>query len=125
MVADATAFIRRGRAGRANRSRANARAVEAWSAINSGTGNLEGLARQAGALADAFSALPGRDRLARPLPSAGVDRDGAKSTRAFGAISSCACGPERERRFLLTGHMDTVFAADSPFQAMQWIDARR
>ena len=33
--------------------------VQAWSAINTGTANLEGLARQADALTDAFSVLPG------------------------------------------------------------------
>src|SRR5690606_35648141 len=27
-----------------------------------------------------------------------------------------------ERRFLLTGHMDTVYAADHPFQQLTWID---
>ena len=27
-----------------------------------------------------------------------------------------------ERRFLLTGHMDTVFPADHPFQAVTWLD---
>lgn len=30
-----------------------------WSAVNTGTANLAGLAKQAGLLANAFSALPG------------------------------------------------------------------
>lgn len=30
--------------------------------------------------------------------------------------------PEAERRFLLTGHMDTVFPASHPFQQMTWLD---
>jgi glutamate carboxypeptidase len=30
--------------------------------------------------------------------------------------------PEAERRFLLTGHMDTVFPASHPFQQQTWLD---
>ena len=33
--------------------------VQQWSAVNTGTGNLAGLAKQAAMLAEAFSALPG------------------------------------------------------------------
>ena len=33
--------------------------------------------------------------------------------------------PNAERRVLLSGHMDTVFAADHPFQACDWIDGNR
>ena len=33
-----------------------------------------------------------------------------------------AVRPEAERRFLLTGHMDTVFPADHPFQSATWLD---
>ena len=33
--------------------------VQAWSVVNTGTGNLAGLKVQAGMLADAFSVLPG------------------------------------------------------------------
>ena len=42
--------------------------TERWSAINSGTRNLAGLARQAGDLADAFAALPGEVTLREPGP---------------------------------------------------------
>ena len=42
--------------------------TERWCAINSGTGNLEGLARQAGELADAFATLPGDVELRKPGP---------------------------------------------------------
>jgi glutamate carboxypeptidase len=33
--------------------------------------------------------------------------------------------PQAQRRFLLTGHMDTVYPADHPFQSGTWIDADR
>jgi glutamate carboxypeptidase len=39
------------------------------------------------------------------------------------AILSCGSVPQASRRVLLTGHMDTVFAADHPFQACRWLDA--
>ena len=42
--------------------------VVAWSAINSGSRNLDGLDRIAGILAEAFSPLPGRLDLTNPTP---------------------------------------------------------
>ena len=50
--------------------------VERWAAINSGTGNLAGLKRVAGELADAFSALPGEIRLVAADPVESVDAAG-------------------------------------------------
>ena len=45
--------------------------VESWSAVNSGSGNLDGLATTAKMLANAFSVLPGEVALVNPEP---VDR---------------------------------------------------
>ena len=50
--------------------------TERWCAINSGTGNLQGLARQASELADAFAALPGEVELREPGPVSSVDAAG-------------------------------------------------
>ena len=47
--------------------------TERWSAINSGTGNLAGLQRQAEELAEAFSVLPGGIELREPTPVTSVD----------------------------------------------------
>lgn len=33
--------------------------------------------------------------------------------------------PDAKRRVLLTGHMDTVYAADDPFQHCEWLDDHR
>jgi len=96
--------------------------VEAWSAINSGTGNLDGISVQAEALAGAFSVLPGKIELVSPDPVEAVAADGALIDREHGRHLVLRVRPEAERRFLLTGHMDTVFAADHPFQAQRWID---
>ena len=97
--------------------------VEAWSAINSGTGNLAGLATQADALAEAFAALPGDLELVAPAPVDAVAANGARIEQSHGRHLVLRVRPEAARRYLLTGHMDTVFAADHPFQTARWIDA--
>ena len=96
--------------------------TERWSAINSGTANLAGLARQAAALADPLAALPGEVELRDPAPVTAVDASGAGVPLVHGQHLVLSVRPEAERRFLLTGHMDTVFPADHPFQAGEWLD---
>ena len=88
--------------------------ARAWSAINSGTGNLTGLAEVAGLLADAFSTLPGTLTLVDPAPADRVGVDGAVSPIAHGRHLHLSVRPEAGRRLLLTGHMDTVYPADHP-----------
>ncbi|PKB24852.1 glutamate carboxypeptidase [Novosphingobium kunmingense] len=90
--------------------------VLAWSAINTGTGNLSGLSRQWDALADALAALPGTIRAVAPSPVVTVAADGSEREQAFGAHLVLSVRPDAPRRLLLTGHMDTVFPADHPFQ---------
>jgi glutamate carboxypeptidase len=97
--------------------------VEAWSAINSGTGNLAGLAAQAAALADGFSALPGAVTLEEPAPVTAIGTDGNEVAVEHGKHLVLRVRPEAERQFLLTGHMDTVFPVGHPFQAQTWLDA--
>jgi glutamate carboxypeptidase len=94
-----------------------------WADINSGSGNLTGLATMAGRLADAFSALPGAVKLAAPEPVERIGADGSVQTVACGQHLALSVRPEAERRVLLTGHMDTVYAADHPFQHCDWVDA--
>lgn len=97
-------------------------AVESWSAINTGTGNLAGLARQAAQLAEAFAALPGTVELVDPAPVSAIGADGRAFDQPHGQHLVVKVRPEAARRILLTGHMDTVFAPDHPFQAQRWID---
>ena len=97
--------------------------VEAWSAINTGTGNLAGLKHQAGLLADAFSALPGGVALTDAAEVCAVAADGQERALDNGQHLVLRVRPKAERRFLLTGHMDTVFAPSHPFQAQRWLDA--
>ena len=90
--------------------------VLAWSALNTGTGNLAGLAQQAGLLADAFAALPGEIALERPAPVSAIAPDGREFAQDFGHHLVLRVRPQATRRVLLTGHMDTVYPADSAFQ---------
>ncbi|MFB0613141.1 hydrolase [Aurantiacibacter poecillastricola] len=96
--------------------------TQEWTAVNSGTSNLEGLARMADLLSEAFSALPGEVRLHDPASVTVVDAEGREVEKAHGRHLVCSVRPGAQRRFLLTGHMDTVFPADHPFQALEWLD---
>jgi glutamate carboxypeptidase len=96
--------------------------VRQWSAINTGTANLDGLAEQAGLLADAFSALPGEIEMVDPAPVTAIAPDGREVDKPHGRHMVLRVRPEAGRRLLLTGHMDTVFAADHAFQEQQWLD---
>ncbi|WP_133365767.1 hydrolase [Qipengyuania sediminis] len=95
----------------------------AWAAVNSGTGNLPGLAEVAGLLADAFAALPGEITLVEPMPVVAIDAAGQEVAREHGRHLVLRVRPEAERRVLLTGHMDTVYPADHPFQRVTPIDS--
>jgi glutamate carboxypeptidase len=99
-----------------------ARTLE-WAAVNSGTGNLAGLAAMAGLLADACAGLPGEVAFAQPAPVGKIDAAGRPLAIEHGQHLVLRVRPQASRRVLLTGHMDTVFGADHPFQACRWLDA--
>jgi glutamate carboxypeptidase len=96
--------------------------VERWAAVNSGTGNLAGLKAVAGQLADAFSALPGEVRLVAADPVESVDAAGQVHVIQRGDHLHLRVRPGAPVQLLLTGHMDTVFAVDHPFQALKWLE---
>lgn len=94
--------------------------VMAWSAINSGSRNLDGLAAMAGHLADAFSALPGDLALLDPAPVEAMAPDGSLNAIPHGRNLHLKVRAQAPVQLLLTGHMDTVFGADHPFQTVFW-----
>lgn len=94
--------------------------VEAWAAVNSGSHNLAGLEKIAGLLADAFSALPGEPVLREPEPVDSITPAGERIALDHGRNLHLAVRPEAPVQLLFTGHMDTVFAADHPFQKVRW-----
>ncbi|MFL6844231.1 MAG: hydrolase [Allosphingosinicella sp.] len=92
--------------------------VEAWAAVNSGSRNLDGLGRMAGLLADEFAGLPGPLTLRDPSPVEAVAPDGSLRALDHGRNLHLAVRPEAEVQLLFTGHMDTVFAPEHPFQSV-------
>ena len=96
--------------------------IEAWATINSGSRNLAGLARMADVLAAAFSPLGGKLHRVAAAPASQMGSDGRESPQAHGDNLHIIKRPQAPVRVLLTGHMDTVFGADHPFQACRWLD---
>lgn len=92
--------------------------VERWAAVNSGTRNLPGLATMAGLLGDAFASLPGEIALVAPERVDAVAADGSVAELAHGRHLHLRVRPQAPVQMLLTGHMDTVYPADHPFQAV-------
>ncbi|MGE5562185.1 MAG: hydrolase [Bacillota bacterium] len=96
--------------------------VLAWAAVNSGSRNLAGLERMADLLTDAFAALPGVLRLEQPEPVETVDAAGKSVKLKHGRHLRLTVRPTAPVQLLLTGHMDTVFAADHAFQETKWLE---
>jgi glutamate carboxypeptidase len=96
--------------------------VLAWSAVNSGSRNLSGLAAMAGLLGDAFAGLPGKLELVEPARVEAIDPAGKTIELPHGRNLRLTVRPEASVQLLFTGHMDTVFAVDHPFQETRWLD---
>lgn len=94
--------------------------VERWVAINSGTRNLAGVARMGDELAEAFGRLPGDIAMIAPDPVEAVRADGVVEPIDHGRHLHLTVRPEAPVQMLFTGHMDTVFPADHPFQYARW-----
>ncbi|MEG3151434.1 hydrolase [Sphingomonas sp. ZT3P38] len=92
--------------------------LQDWATINSGTRNLAGIAAMAGKLGDAFAALPGRIELVEPAAVTSVGPDGTVSDLAHGRHFHLTVRPDAPVQMLFTGHMDTVYPVDHPFQAL-------
>ncbi len=96
--------------------------VQGWARINSGSRNLDGLASMADALSDAFRVLPGDVTLHAPAIVDVVGSDGSIAEVTHGQHLTVTVRPDAPTRIILTGHMDTVFPADSSFQDLQWLE---
>ncbi|NNE40432.1 MAG: hydrolase [Marinicaulis sp.] len=93
-----------------------------WCAINSGSGNLDGLAKMHGALGEAFADLDAEVETVPSHPRASVTQDGEQVEKPVGDMLRLVKRPQAPVRVLLSGHMDTVFAADHPFQGEKFLD---
>jgi glutamate carboxypeptidase len=96
--------------------------VQSWANINSGSDHLDGLARMAGVLADAFSVLPGELALVDAAPAESISEEGSAKAVGHGRNLHLKVRPQAPAQLLLTGHMDTVYGREHPFQAVRWRD---
>ena len=96
--------------------------LQDWCAINSGSTNLDGLSRMKDALVEAFSVLEGEIEVVSSAPHAVVSREGEVLKQPVGDCIRVIKRPQAPVRVLLTGHMDTVFGADHPFQNLTMLD---
>ncbi len=97
----------------------------AWSAINSGSMNIKGLQEMLEALQEAFSPLGGEMEKISLTPRDLVTDKGAMLATPLGKALRIRKHPQAPLQVFLGGHMDTVFAADHPFQIPVMQDAER
>lgn len=90
--------------------------------INSGTTNLEGLAMMANALQTAYQPVADTIQIKKLQPLSIINMSGNTTTQHCGDSLFISKRPHLKRRILLSGHMDTVYAANNPFQKLTYIN---
>ncbi len=99
------------------------RQVREWSAINTGSYNLDGLARQRDRLLEEFS-VPGVAPVLHALgPEVAIDAAGRAVEHPLGQAISWRKRPAAPLQVLFSIHYDTVFEREHPFQTVGWGDA--
>lgn len=91
--------------------------VRRWSEINSGSRNADGLEAMRGELERAFSRLEARMEAVSLPPSETVTPAGEIVPVEYTPALKVSARPDAPVRIVLTGHSDTVFAVDHPFQS--------
>ncbi len=86
-----------------------------WVNINSGSTNLPGLERMADALSDHMSGIPGTFERIKLQPINNLDG----SIHQSGDVLRLRFRPDAPVHVLFSGHMDTVFSAEHPFQILK------
>ena len=98
--------------------------TEAWSRVNSGSFEADGLARMRALLLEAFSDLPGEIGVETLAPTPRIRADGETILIEHGAAIRVRVRPDAPVLIALTGHYDTVFPAAHPFQS-SWREDER
>ncbi|WP_417458145.1 hydrolase [Kordiimonas sp.] len=104
------------------RAKAMIDTVIAWSKVNSGSRNLEGLSRMEGLVLEAFAPLAPEVELISLDDGEMVNEAGEVETVKNGRTIRLFKRPQANRKVLMTGHTDTVFARDHSFQEPVWLD---
>lgn len=90
--------------------------------INSGTHNLDGLAKVRDRLADCFAQLGGEVTIVQSEPWESVDDDGNAEVKTSGDILHVHKWPDAKQKVMLCIHMDTVFGPEHSFQKCRTAD---
>lgn len=96
--------------------------TDSWSRINSGSYHTQGLARMHKALWDNFHWLEGEMEAIDLPPLTAINSHGEEVAIPMGQALRVCKHREAQLQVLLSGHMDTVFAADHPFQEPRYLD---
>lgn len=96
--------------------------LKAWSAINSSTANIDGLAQMADAILPAFAELDAKTSIIDLPDGEAVSPAGDVVPVRFGKILHFHKRPQAPVRALLCIHYDTVFGIDSAFQTPRMVD---
>jgi glutamate carboxypeptidase len=93
--------------------------------INSGSFNAAGVDAVAARLAQLFEPLGASSERIALEPFRSTADDGSIKQRAIGSALRLRKRPEAPLQIFFCGHMDTVYAIDSPFQQVRQLDADR
>lgn len=108
-----------------DRQGAMAAQVIEWAQVNSGSRNLPGLAQMRSLIAQALAPIADSVETREPEPVTTLNDAGVETPVPHGANLLARKRPQANRRLILTGHMDTVFPADHPFQHCRMDSANR
>ncbi|MDB6081629.1 MAG: hypothetical protein JWO53_901 [Chlamydiia bacterium] len=95
------------------------RLVTSWSEINSHSFNQEGVQQMLQALKKQFSRLEGEIQECSLLPVDHIDDNGCHISHPLGKALRITKRRDAKIKLLFSGHMDTVYTKDSPFQKTQ------
>ena len=93
-----------------------------WCGINSGTEHLAGLVKMHKTLRDAFNPLADEIQTMSFAPITTINMSGETMLQTCGDALFIRKRPHLKRRVLLSGHMDTVYAENHPFQTLTFLN---
>lgn len=105
------------------RQSAMATDVVGWALVNSGSRNLAGLETMRGLIEARLTPIADSVETRPADPVTTLSDKGEEIPVPHGANLLARKRPQANRRLILTGHMDTVFPPDHPFQSSRMLDA--
>jgi glutamate carboxypeptidase len=98
--------------------------LQAWASINSGSYNVDGLARQAAAIVPVLHELGGEVKEMALSAHEVINEAGKRESRALGRALSVRSPARTGPRVFLGIHFDTVYGLEHGFQKPEWVDEK-